>query len=698
MPKPLTRRHRKGSSLNHPFIAWDGEGLKLEDQPIKISMRGNDFWTWSMDKESDKREIIFNDDGSLFLYSPPAQPYVLLAYGGQPGVGDNIIDKDGLSTEDCLNFIIDAKQQNPDSIFIGFGFNYDVNQILKDLPIRCLDELQATNETTWLDYYIKWYSSKYFICSRKGYSGRESAIIYDVLGFFQASFLTACNEYLGADHPSLALISKGKETRNEFTWGDIDFMVTYNEMELKLLVEVMNILRQDLASVDIYPSQWYGPGAIANQVMKKNNIPICRDIPEEVTYAAQYAYAGGRFELFKLGYYRGTVYEYDIRSAYPSIIAELPDLTKGTWDYVESFEPGSFGVWRVDYVSPYGDDSTLPEPLFCRSKTGTISFPHQVKGWYWTPEASLVNDDYIEGGWVFRPDEDCGKPFSFVADVYKQRAEYKKPPYNPAERALKLILNSLYGKLCQLVGGSNNKPPRWHQLEWAGYITSATRAKIYRAMMLKPNNIIAAETDAIFSTCPISLDEGTNLGQWERKEFSEIAYLQSGFYYAIEAESQTVICKYRGMDKDRETGFPKGLPYRTVLDHLSYAVQRVRGYTPSLHTTTTRFIGLSLALNTNSVWRSWETKHKAIRLDGFRGFSKRRHITQRCEHCLNKVTLGRALHTLLISGYQGNSYAVKLPWVSDWDMLMMADELGEEDWLIMDDSDAKYSNLLAKFQ
>jgi hypothetical protein len=697
---PPSKHHgidaRREARHNAPFIAWDGEGLKLGPQPFKWNTGRHTLWTWSLDR--DKADI-FDEDGKLFVYSPPPQPYCLLAYGGQDNIGDRIMNEKGLDTEECLDFIIDAKQQYPDSIFIGFGFNYDINQILKDLPIRCLDEIQEKNETRWLNYYIKWYPSKYFTCSRKTNSGRQSATIYDVLGFFQSSFLMACEKYLGENHEGLELVTQGKAQRSEFTWTERDFMVMYNEMELHLLVQVMNTLRRDLASVDIYPSQWHGPGAIANQVMKKYNIPICRNIPEGVSYAAQYAYAGGRFELFQLGYYKGRVYEYDIRSAYPSIISQLPDLTQGSWEYAESFEPESFGVWNIDYVSPYGDDSTLPEPLFCRSKMGTISFPHKVIGWYWTPEAALVHASYIRGGWVFRPTEDCGKPFQFVEELYQQRAEYKKPPYNPAERALKLILNSLYGKLCQLVGGSEGNPPRWHQLEWAGYITSATRAKIYRAAMLAPNNIIATETDALFSTTPLALDEGEALGQWERKEFSEIAYLQSGYYYATPIGEEG-ICKYRGMDKDREGVFPAGLPYRTVLDHLCKPIRSLKQRTDTLHTTTTRFIGLGMALNTNSVWRSWETNHKAIHLDGIPWFSKRSHIRKECTHCQIGITLGYALHPLVITGYRGHSHYVKLPWLDEFDMMLIADDLDPDettDWM-MDDRQARFGKRLTAYQ
>ena len=41
-----------------------------------------------------------------------------------------------LSTLDCLNLVIDCERQYPDAIHIGFGFDYDVSNILRDLSWR----------------------------------------------------------------------------------------------------------------------------------------------------------------------------------------------------------------------------------------------------------------------------------------------------------------------------------------------------------------------------------------------------------------------------------------------------------------------------------------------------------------------------------------------------------------------------------
>jgi hypothetical protein len=257
---------------------------------------------------------------------------------------------------------------------------------------------------------------------------------------------------------------------------------------------------------------------------------------------------------------------------------------------------------------------------------------------------------------------------------------------NSLERALKLILNSLYGKLAQTIGATTEGPPRWHQLEYAGYITSYTRAKIYRAMQLNPDAIIATETDAVFSKEPLDLPLSGALGDWEETIFDEITYLQSGFYYAV--TNGEIISKYRGMDRDRKTQQPLGLPLGEVLDHLHKFTTPELPYIKPLSSYTTRFVGLGLGLRTKSVWRSWEKKSRLISLSHRPGYGKRLHVIKDCHWCQVGVSLADRLHETKIGGYSGKSYARALPWRALGNKDMEAppswDEVWEMDTTIMD--------------
>lgn len=640
--------HHKGQGARawdyKEFISYDGEGTTVVE-PTELPMSP----TVSMYQMTDDNNRGFGP--ITFEHTATAQPYVLLANSK----GDRIMARDGLSTRACLEYLLDCAAKYPNAIHCGFYLGYDINQMLKDLTVKKQRSLLEKNRCTFAGrYFIKWLPRKtFFVKDRR--TGRKITL-YDTGGYFQQSLIQVAEKYLGKDDPRLVRIKEGKERRDSFNWEELeDFIIPYNDAEMEMHVDIMNILRKDLHDVGIDCGLWYGPGALANRLFTNWKIPITREIPEEVLDAGQYAYAGGRFELFWMGRYNGTVYEYDIHSAYPAAATLLPNLQRGTWIHTTSFEPGSFGVWHIDYRSPHEDwDIYRPQPLFCRARDGRITYPREVTGWYWTPEAELVAD-YVQEGWIFREDDPSDRPFTPVKEKYVQRLVLKGER-SSAEHAVKLILNCIYGKMAQVIGsGDETKPPRWHQLEYAGFITSYTRAKIYRAIELAPDKILSTETDAVFSTVPLDLPLSDKLGDWELKTFDWIIYMQSGFYYYPVGD--TVKAKYRGMDKDKKTGHPLGLPLKKV-------EQALKKNKNALHGKTTRFVGMALALATKAIWRSWETKDHIIRLSHLEPTLKRSHSKKDCPKCGKGDSLYDCLHPLVIGGYSGYSYARALPWRS----------------------------------
>lgn len=667
--RPRTKRftgagHRKEYWMNREFIAWDGEGLRVEEP----TAYGEGIW--------------IDDEGKVIKdYKPNPQPYVLLANSK----GQEATREEGLSTVECLELLLTSKEQYKKSIFVGFSINYDINQMLKDLHPKLLWALHDNNITAYKDYWIKWYPGKSFYV--KHGKTKRSFMLYDVFGFFQKSFLKTCEDYLGKDDPELQIIAEGKAARDTFKWEELDdFIRPYCQTELSMLVRVMNELRKDLHSADIDPGKWHGPGAIASKVFEINEVPISREVPERVQDAAQFAYAGGRFEQFRMGRYPNTVWEYDIRSAYPAAATKLPDISDGYWEYVTSFQPGTFGVWSINYSCNNGGRNNQPQPLFCRAGDGSISYPYETQGWYWTPEAELV-PHAVQGGWIFRPNTDT-RPFAFIERMFEQRRVFKLQD-NSTERALKLCLNSLYGKTAQTIGAASG-PPRWHQLEYAGYITSYVRAQIYNAMSINFDAMLATETDAVFSTTPLDLDIGEGLGQWEEKKYDEICYIQSGLYYAVAGEE--TISKYRGMDRDREGSFPAGLPYGDVCNHLRQTISSVYWRYPPLFSSTTRFVGLGIGLRTRAVWRSWEQSERTIRLDTGPRDGKRYHLAVKCESCKQGLNMYDQPHPMMIGGYSGKSYARAIPWRT------LGGTADVEEWEEMDPSMKLFGDDMEKWQ
>ena len=101
---------------------------------------------------------------------------------------------------------------------------------------------------------------------------------------------------------------------------------------------------------------------LAERVLISNGIDIPKfdSIPYEIQEMAFRSYYGGRFEILKRGFI-GNAYLYDINSAYPYAITQIPDLTKGKWVKRKSIHPkAKLGFFKIianipdcEYIPPF---------------------------------------------------------------------------------------------------------------------------------------------------------------------------------------------------------------------------------------------------------------------------------------------------------------------------------------------------------
>lgn len=530
-----------------------------------------------------------------------AHTYVLLA----SSLGDQVTERNGIGTRRVLDLFLTYAGDK--RIHVGYGLNYDINMWLKDLGRDALHTLYTKGSVWWRKYRIEWRGGKSFSVYRNG----KRFLIYDVLPFFQRSFVAACDEYLGTDWPFRDQIIAEKAKRGDFDFEDITNIQEYNGSELVTLVRLCEELRRRLNKVHIRVNRWDGPGAIATALYRQYGIKssMC-ETPEKVNDAARYGYAGGRFEIVRKGHTDAYAFQYDIRSAYPSAMRELPCLAHGTWSHVVSpTDIAAFGIYRIE-VHGKQVHSTRPQPLWHRNKNGTVYFSDSPHGWYWSPEArigaSLANATVHEG-WVYDSPCNCN-PFGFVEPLYNKRAALKRAG-DGAHIGLKLGLNSLYGKLAQQIGWDLGPPlrlPPFHCLEWAGFVTSHCRAQVYSAAMTAPDDIIAFETDAVFSRVPLDLDIGEHLGQWDETIYSSLTYLKSGMYWGTKVkESGKVIDPPKEIEKTR--GINKGSIPRSLV------IEELRNGQRPLPAEQTRFVTLGQALHQNfDLWTHWVTSPRNI--------------------------------------------------------------------------------------
>src|SRR6267378_4437045 len=632
--------------------------------------------------QEDREFISWDGEGINVLGPGKPQSYVL--FGSSAGMPiSNIL---GLGTWDCLDHVIHTGQNNPDAIHIGFAFGYDSNMIVQSLAPTTLARLHSRGYVRLkrgehIEYVVTYRKSKFFQVTKIAFGERTTVRIYDIFTFFMASFEKAYTEMIG---PIPSIITKGKAGRKTFTVAEFDMVKAYWTVEIQLVRELAEELRRRVYGAGLLITEWHGPGALATYSMKEHGIrehmAIC---PPEVRMAARYAYAAGRFEIYKVGRIRGRSYGVDVNSAYPSALRLVPSLSEGTW-YHEDWsrrQKGQiirpFGLYYVRLQGRVPIGVTAPSPLFHRDKNHELTFPWDTEGWYWGPEArqAVMVGGTISEAWQYTGYTTL--PFAYIDDMFEQRRQWKREG-NSAQMALKLCMNAKTGKAAQRVGWKENgRIPGWHQLEWAGFVTSFTRALLYSVMRRIPfSQLIAVETDGFYTTmdpAELGIRPSTELGGWSVDEYDEVMYVQSGLAWLRKDEDWET--KRRGLDKE-------SFELSHCVDYLATLEANEREW-PVFKGITTRFATMGLALASKNVKAKhcvWTTDTREISV-GSQG--KRIHVPQFCSACKMESNAYEAAHDLIIAPLNPRAGGVKsyphsIPWETEIGHAEYRDRMLEE--------------------
>jgi hypothetical protein len=287
--------------------------------------------------------------------------------------------------------------------------------------------------------------------------------------------------------------------------------------------------------------------------------------------------------------------------------------------------------WRFHPGEPF-------YPLFYREASGAILYPERGHGWYFLPEfraaqayaAQMGAIEFNVHEWHHFEPASLHRPFGWVPEYYAERqrlieaARLRGEP-DGRQIAIRLGLNALYGKLAQQVGARyierQWKLPRYFQLEWAGWITAACRAKLMLAALQKPHAIISFATDGIFSTEPLDLDcpDRKVLGAWDYQCHHGMTMVMPGVYWCGPTAKKPETHYSRGFDKGRMSD------QKFVLD--GWRRGRFEIEAPSK-----RMVTLGSALASRTFWemrgRFAETT-RTLRLDGF---NSKRHDVALTQH------------------------------------------------------------------
>src|SRR6185312_8962693 len=275
-----------------------------------------------------------------------------------------IADSDGrylddITPESVIQFLFHKKYQNSWNFF--YNITYDAEVILKLLG-RELNNYKKTRKLQFRfqDFKIEYIPNKN-LAIRKGH---HSSVFFDIAQFYHSNLKDAYQKNIGELNQEYLQI---KQKRNGFskTYYEHNKKSTRNYciqdcILTKQLAEKWVKLFHD--AFGFYPIRWVSSGYLAEKVLVNNRIEIPKfdSIPYEIQELAFRSYFGGRFEILKRGFI-GTAFLYDINSAYPNAIAQIPNLSKGDWIQQKSIHPNAkLGFFRImanipdlKYVPPF---------------------------------------------------------------------------------------------------------------------------------------------------------------------------------------------------------------------------------------------------------------------------------------------------------------------------------------------------------
>lgn len=507
--------------------------------------------------------------------------------------GRTLYNPNGITTGEAFGFLLTLARKHE---IVCYGLNYDANQWLRDLSRSELERIAATRQTTFhSDYKIEWVPSKMFTVSVVG----RSTTVCEVFGFFQTSFVKALTQW-GFEPP--AEIEHMKQKRGTFSQNDLQAIIHYCHHECRLLVQLMERLQDACERAQCVPRRrWIGAGSIASSLLMGKGVKehhaydadlFGRELTDEYVLRAYY---GGRVELLQQGWLPNAV-AHDIRSAYPYAAMGLPSLAGASVHRVYRWrQDAPYALWRVSWDEPTG---TRIGPFPVRLPTGQICYPLSGSGVYHAVEVRTAirlgyNVTVHDGVYL---DVQSSGHMSWIADVYEHRKQFKREG-NYAEKALKLGLNSVYGKMAQ--GYGFGKRPPFQSYYWAGFITAATRARALDAMHTLPDPVMIATDGIVSGYVPPPADDTGNIGTWEYSRYDRIATIQPGVYVA-EQDGERIV-KSRGF-------FARDVDYDAMIER--FYDDPLSAY----HFKSRRFIGLKVALHRTdrTLWRKWIEERRSI--------------------------------------------------------------------------------------
>jgi hypothetical protein len=449
------------------------------------------------------------------------------------------------SFDDIIKFLMREKFRGKYNWF--FNIQYDFESIIKYLDYGELVTLYREKELQYNeDVLLRYIPSKYFALLGKN---NNNYYFYDMHNFVEGSLNKASKEMLHDAKLSDIVDSKQLNVNWQYWIDNQDNIIKYCIKDALLTKQLADYFWNIIyTNLNFYPKQPMSKGKLSEEYFLHTcNIPAINGLPEKVIKYAYNAYYGGHFEILKRGY-MPSVYSYDIKSAYPSIIADLIDFTKGKWEKTETVNESAHSGFYLCQIQSI-EKSFSPYMQKVGGDKGLNVYPNGKFKQYLTKEEILFNEAQFQNGaikivdgWEFYSKVEV-KPFK--TEIERLYDWKEKEQNSDVKKCVKIILNSLYGKFIQVTGDYNQTGKLFNPM-YAAKITAGARIKILELALQKPETIISFSTDSVCSTEKLKVPLKPQLGDFELDFNGEGVFLMSDVYNLWNLETKKEKTKLRG--------------------------------------------------------------------------------------------------------------------------------------------------------
>lgn len=275
-------------------------------------------------------------------------------------------------------------------------------------------------------------------------------------------------------------------------------LLPYCRHDAFLVVRIMQYVQEHLLKpfdLCAQPSVYYGQADIAYRIVMAQVDTFTHTLDDTLHSTLSQSYYGGRVYSPIYGkHVKGHFCCIDIRSMYPASLCRRYPCGEITWS--QSEVPSRLGIYFVEARKAQPDCIKMTKAIVPVRIGDQLVFASHgaVAGWYCTPDIAAMRLDgwnvVVYYGAVWNETTDILR--TKYERLYNERKQY--PKSHPKNHSLKIVLNSSYGKFCQIESSNVSRP------KFVGWFCLAyTRLQLFHLMALSGQYpVLYGDTDSIF--------------------------------------------------------------------------------------------------------------------------------------------------------------------------------------------------------